>query len=337
MSLHYQVVVGLVVVATAAWGVRRFWTPGGSLAPSVAQGAYRNGIDGRVGFAAVGIVLAGLAVRVVLLGIDGILWVVFGGLYLAGVVVGAVVVSNRPRYRALQVAADTPAGAVTEGPVAVSGTVKPADGTLTTPFTGTDAVCYAYAIAEYASTHPTRDAGSWTTTDFGTERTRFRVADDSGSVPVDPEGAWLSVAPANAPTTTDTDAGGALSGGTAEYEVVVESGEQIPERARTFCAEAGTSYGPPSDSVVERGARFKEQVLQPGDPVVVVGEARPRRTEDGSAATVVGGGDSRSFFVARGRMDEVRAGLEQTVGRNAKIAAALTLVGAAGLYAPLVL
>jgi hypothetical protein len=178
--------------------------------------------------------------------------------------------------------------------------------------------------------------GGWFVTGYDTARTPFLVEDGSGQVLVDPSNAWLSLAPANAPTTTAVDAEGATTGGTAEYEVVVGAGEELPEQVRAdpdtgaIAADPPAVYDPPADGVADRDTRFKEQCLEPGEEVVVVGEAAGAPL-DAPADTVVRGDGPRSFVVAVGTRESVAAGLRWTVRHNAVIAVSLLLVGAPGL------
>jgi hypothetical protein len=320
----------LVVVAVVAVGVVKYWVPGGRLAPTIRWHAYTSGLSPRVGVGAAVLVAVGLGGPMLVFGADriGLGWALAGGGYLGGVVVGAVALSNWPRYRQFDDATSTAADDVVDGLVVVSGTARPADNLLTTPFTGTDALCHGYAVAEYASV-PNRNRGGWYVTAFGIERTPFYVADETGRVLVDPSNAWLSLAPGNSPTTTRRDVAGAFTGGSAERSIAVDAGDEPPRRVREFYASRDGDDSPlAEDGTVPRDTRFKEFGLEPGEDVVVVGTA-DRRAD--AHEPVVRGADGTSTFVTNGSVEAVRAGFEQTVVRNAKIAAVLVVLGGVGV------
>lgn len=324
----FATVAAVVVVAVASWAVVRYWVPGGSLAPSFRLAAYRSGLSRRAAFAATALLALGAGGSLLVQGIEGVGlgWALAAGLYGGGLVLVAIAASNRPRYRALKRADATPAGEVTGGPVAVSGTVEPAAETLTTPFSETDAVCCQWSIAQYAENH--RGSGGWYTTDYGRERTRFYVADDSGRVLVDPADAWLGIAAVNGPT-SPTDRRAAFSGGGADRSLRVEEGEALPDRVAAFCREeTRTDLG---TGLVDRETKLSEQTVEPGERVLVVGEADSGQSPDGYATTVVSGTDPRRSFVASGPAEAVRAELEKSVRRGLGVGAALTVVGAAAL------
>lgn len=70
-----------------------------------------------------------------------------------------------------------------EGLVELRGTIEPEEHVLSAPFTGTDCVAYEFEAEEYVSRGKN---SSWDTLTEGGTYTQFRLADDTGSILVDP-------------------------------------------------------------------------------------------------------------------------------------------------------
>ncbi len=100
--------------------------------------------------------------------------------------------------RALTVWAHDPVpaeeAALVDGTLEVEGTAEPLAETLRSPYD--DAQCLAYSYTKKRKEHdPSDDDGGteWRTVDSGSDAVPFAVADDSGSVPVDPSAATLGL------------------------------------------------------------------------------------------------------------------------------------------------
>lgn len=80
------------------------------------------------------------------------------------------------------------------GIVEVSGTAKPLDGTITAPYSNERCLAYEYQRKEREHDFDDDDdTHDWRTVDRGSEHVPFLVEDESGRVPVDPEGAEISM------------------------------------------------------------------------------------------------------------------------------------------------
>ena len=314
--------VAVVLVGGVFWWVLRRWVPDGALSAHVYH-AYQSGVSRRQTLPAAAVALVALA-PVVTKGPDsvGLGWAVVTGIIAGGLLVGAIAVANRPRAKLLEAGGGD--GVPTSGPCAVGGTAAADGETLTTPVTGRDAVCYTASVAQYKE-QPLRSYGTYFTTDFAIERTPFAIEGDDGTASVDPEGAWLSLA-AGSPTDTEIVPEGTTTGGPAEHELVVEEGEPVPEHLRGDGAPF-PNLPLTDDGRAERELRFKENVVEPGEKVVVAGEATVGEEYGRPLVTC----EREGAFVARGPYEEVAAGLRVATGRNLWIAASLSVLGAAGI------
>ena len=314
--------VAVVLVGGVFWWVLRRWVPDGALSAHVYH-AYQSGVSRRQTLPAAAVALVALA-PVVTKGPDsvGLGWAVVTGIFAGGLLVGAIAVANRPRAKLLEAGGGD--GVPTSGPCAVGGTAAADGETLTTPVTGRDAVCYTASVAQYKE-QPLRSYGTYFTTDFAIERTPFAIEGDDGTASVDPEGAWLSLA-AGSPTDTEIVPEGTTTGGPAEHELVVEEGEPVPEHLRGDGAPF-PNLPLTDDGRAERELRFKENVVEPGEKVVVAGEATVGEEYGRPLVTC----EREGAFVARGPYEEVAAGLRVATGRNLWIAASLSVLGAAGI------
>ncbi|WP_226012857.1 hypothetical protein [Halomicrobium salinisoli] len=319
--------IGGLIVGGAFWWVLARWVPDGGVTTPYRFHAYQSGVTRRQ--VAPALALGGLAFAPVAAGgVDavGLWWALATGVYGGGLVLGAIAVANRPRANLLE-SATGPDDLPADGPCVVAGpSRRSGDGeTLETPVTGSEAVCYSAWVAQYRE-QPTRSRGTYFTTDFATDRTRFEVGGYEDRVAVDPTGAWLSLAPGS-PTNRKVDFEGAATGGSAEREVVVEEGERVPDH---LYGPDGPFDGPlPVDGEgrAERPLRFKENAVEPGDAVVAVGEAEAGRAYGETRVTC----DRDAAFVARGDYEQVASSLQYATGRALYLAAALAVVGAAGI------
>jgi hypothetical protein len=149
--------------------------------------------------------------------------------------------------------------------VSLTGTARPADGTVSGPFSGREAVVSGYEVQELrtsynASTKST--SHSWHTTDEGWTSVPFLVDDGSVAVRVDPRDATYSVA--------------------ADESVRVAAGRRPPEYVASFVERTDSSTdGPwslgPLDLLTERDRKYVERRIEPGDQVTVTG--RPTYVE----------------------------------------------------------
>lgn len=315
--------VGAVLIGGAFWWVLSRWLPEGALTTPYVYQAYQSGISRRQTLPAAALALLAL-VPVVANGPDsvGFGWALVTGAFVGGLLVGAVAIANRPRLKLLE--SDGGDGVPTRGPGVVGGTAAADGETLTTPVTGRDAVCYAASVAQYKQ-QPLRSYGTYFTTDFTIERTSFAVEADGGTVGVDPDGAWLSLA-AGTPTDTETAPEGTMTGGPAEHELVVAESELVPDHLRSGRAPF-PDLPLTDDGRAKRELRFKENVVEPGESVVVAGEATVGEEYGRSLVTC----ERKGAFVARGTYEEVAAGLRKATGRNLWIGAVLSVLGAAGI------
>jgi hypothetical protein len=315
--------VAAVLVGGAVWWVLSRWLPDGALDATLTFRAYESGVSRRETLPAVVVASLSLA-PVVANGPDsvGFGWAIATGIFAGGLLVGATAIANRPRANLLE--AGSGDGLPTNGPCAVGGTAAADGETLTTPVTGRDAVCYTASVAQYKQ-QPLRPYGTYFTTDFTIERTPFAVETDDGTANVDPEGAWLSLA-AGSPTDTETLPEGTTTGGPAEHELVVEEGEPVPEHLRGDRAPF-PNLPLTTDGRAERELRFKENVVEPGESVVVAGEATVGEEYGRPLLTC----EREGAFVARGPYEEVAAGLRKATGRNIWVGAVLSVLGAAGI------
>lgn len=161
------------------------------------------------------------------------------------------------------------------GYTAVRGTAAVASGRpLTAPFSGTEAIAYAYRIEQH-----TADVGWWTVADGG-DSVRFRVEGDGGSVLVDPRGR----VPDTEMASSDVDVG----------ETVPEAVRDRMRESETFDLDERPEYlmGSPGDR-----RRFGEGALPAGADVAVYGAAR---TDDTGSRQIVDAGRSAQFWFGTG-------------------------------------
>jgi hypothetical protein len=239
---------------------------GGLATPSV-----REQLDAKPGLSAgyVGLVGCGSVALPLALGVVGefpsdglramgfdLVLVAFG---LVGVALGA---GNAVRWLRFRVLGDTPTGEVTDGPVALTGSVVH-DDPPRSPVFGSAAVAWTWTV-EAKNRHGTTYEGrrAWSTARTGQDGVPFRVDDGTGVVTVDPTGAQFDL-----------------------------TGETVEER------DPGSPPGRASEVAdLDLGGerfRFRESTLAPGDTVTVLGVAR------GSPPTVAATPDD-PFLVSDG-------------------------------------
>lgn len=144
---------------------------------------------------------------------------------------------------------------------------------VSAPFTGTDCLVCRWTVEEY------RQSGKhshWKTVDSGVWSRPFVLADDTGRVLVEPDGAELSLA------TDDT--------------VRVDGGDAPPHRVQQFIDANDRVDG--EDSELDLGVvtlstgndrRYVEERLDPGDSAYVFGSARANRRPGSVVEGVVAG------------------------------------------------
>lgn len=196
--------------------------------------------------------------------------------------------------------------------------VEPGVGTTTTPFGGRGALVVEYEVqtpVDSGGDVPSAtDEDAWAASHRGATARRFVLADETGSVSVDPG--------------DEVDLGGGW-----DEVVVVGPDEEPPERVRRFTEEAA-GFEP-----VERGPigtrpprRYVERAISPGDEVLVYGEARPRENAPVGEVPdreVVEPGGLGVFHLSRGSAPST----EGTLGGGAALGVgiAFTVLGAASL------
>lgn len=151
------------------------------------------------------------------------------------------------RWRAFHPASAVPTGAVSPGPVAVSGTATD-EAVARAPVTGRDACCFVWRVTvedPYVGTEM-GETGDFREVAAGQGGPTFALDDGSGPVHIDPAGARL-------------DIGG-------EQTVELAAGDVLPRPHTDAISDVEFDHG---DSV----RRYTERVAGPGDSLAVAGEA----------------------------------------------------------------
>lgn len=182
---------------------------------------------------------------------------------LLGVAAG---LGNARVYGRFRTRGDTPTGAVTAGPVSVTGIVERADPPAS-PFFGASAVAWEWTV-EAKNRHGTNYSGrrAWSTARMGRGGVAFRLDDGSGPVDVDPTDARLDL----------------------DGETVAERDPADPPGRADEVADL--------DIGGER-FRFRESALSPGVEATVLGVAH----EDADGAVVARGADAPFVLTEGGR------------------------------------
>ena len=226
--------------------------------------------------------------------------------------------AHRILSREPDVVLDAPGG----GPVELEGTVVADSDARSSPFTDTACVAYEYEVQEKRTR--TQSTGKTTTTQTywetiasGAEAIPFRLADDTGSVLVDPAGADLRLS--------------------AERAISVDGGTEPPERIARYISD-DDRVNDQNRSIdlrlfelqTGRDRKFVERRLDVGGPVHVLGHSRYDTTvsrEAGQVNAVVGApASARSSSVwvrLRTRFVGPRFIVSDTSGRGAGFRVAL--------------
>ena len=165
-----------------------------------------------------------------------------------------------------------------EGTVEIEGMVEPAGEVLESPFTETPCIAYEYTVEEKrtrssSSGNSSSSRTTWEEIDSGTAAVPFRVADDTGSVLVEPAGADLRLS--------------------SEGSIRVRGGEEPPAPIARFIREnedvsdENRSIGlGPLEFATGRDRRYKERRLDVDGPAHVLGTARFDTDASRAAGTV---------------------------------------------------
>ncbi|MDQ2051928.1 GIDE domain-containing protein [Natronolimnohabitans sp. A-GB9] len=238
----------------------------------------------------------------------------FGTVVIAGLLVGTGfyflggVVTNLRSYVAFRRSRPTSAGAVTSGPVQVSGTVVPLEKPLEAPVTGAEVIWYRLSATRVADDDDERlqeasdyqfgstPAGDTTldsvlvdqTTRLEERRRLFAVRDDTGRVAVDPSAAELRLER------------------TASEPV---PGDSTPsEPLATHLLETNEL------ELSDRNRIYHEEALRPGEEVTVVGVAtEPNDAAGDDEPTITAGETGTEFVVASGCAETTERHFRRTI------------------------
>lgn len=165
-----------------------------------------------------------------------------GVTYLGGALWTVRALEHWRRWRLVLGTSPSRAAETLSGPVALDGSAAVADGTTTAPVSGRECLVYTYEVERYARGYR---GHVWDPVARGQDGVPFELADGSGAVTVDPDGA-------------DIVTGGAVN--------VEKAADEEPTPALAALNDvAGVSDG---DRL-----RYTEATIEPGDPVYVLGEA----------------------------------------------------------------
>jgi len=176
------------------------------------------------------------------------------GLWTLLLVVGAnalaAAVGFARRWRAFHPESLVPTGAVSPGPVAVSGTATD-EATVDAPVTGREACCFLWNVAVEDPSVGIEMGGTGDYREVAAEPggTTFAVDDGSGPVRVDPDGARLDLA--------------------GERTVELPAGESLPRPHTDAASDVEFDHG-------DSARRYTEWVAAPGDSLSIAGAARRR-------------------------------------------------------------
>lgn len=289
--------------------------------PSRAYGAMgrrtarRTGISRRIGLTLLAALVLGPLVGYLLAPppVDGspLVGTLVYGLYLGGLFVLATAAGNRSLYRRVA-AADGPPE-LTPGPTVFGGaaTCETPD---TAPFSGREAVCWAAEVEVNADRHLLRDRPNW-----------LPIEATSGGVPFRVDG--VLVDPAAARIAPFGPLPGMERGPAHEFV-----DEYLPDEVREGLARVrGVAVEAVENHAGDDGARFRDAVVAPGDPVTVVGTLERVPAGEYDDTLVVRDGDP--FVVLGGDLDTTRRALRVAVVRNGVVGAVLVALSVvAGLF-----
>lgn len=209
----------------------------------------------------------------------------------AGIVLltrGVDLYRTRQAFRRIGV---TPTGAVGAGvSVKLVGTAETTDSTVTGAYSGRDAVCVRYTVAAYRNRGSTRNS-DWDRLHEESRQTVFALSDDTGAVNVRPD-----------PESLEFDTGRAT-------DIVVEAGEQPPERVRA--SVDGVDGLGTLDDVMDGSRsvrrRYRETAIRPGDRILVYGQAiRDPAGQWGDRLTIVPGAEDLGIVTNRSEQSLLR-------------------------------
>lgn len=152
----------------------------------------------------------------------------------------------------------TSPGNVAEGVTTTQGRVDPAEdeGSVTSPITGTEAVCYEFVVQRQAGTQPRTD---WDTVEGGRDGVRFLLSDEAGSVLIDPTEANLEFDPDDV----------------IEFEAVPEEIEAAANTLETAAVDEARDLVDIGVAELELGETYRilERRVQQGDSITATGHA----------------------------------------------------------------
>ena len=115
-----------------------------------------------------------------------------------------------------------------DGTVEVQGTIEQLEEELlTTKYTDTPAVAHDYKLKEHEENRTTDSGPEWQTVDGGTETQPFYVADETGSVAVDPDGATVSLDTEQISGGSEIDIGPVDTSTSKRYEGRLAPGDHV--------------------------------------------------------------------------------------------------------------
>ncbi|MDF9745752.1 hypothetical protein [Natrinema salsiterrestre] len=236
-------------------------------------------------------------------------WFLAGSaVFVLGVFSLSVAVANADWYRATDLPVSE-TGFVREGPVQISGEARPVDAPLTGPIS--DGPCLAYAVTVKDRRWLPNSHGSSRTQvpiAIDSDATRFTVDDGTGPVLVDP--ATADVRPAGPSPTVDRDVSVAVDGEESPPDHVSDSFDDL-------------EIGPSTND-----RRYREDHIQPGDAVHVVGSCRSVAHGYDRNRVITEAGDAPAFAATGGDAETVSGSVRRLVRGSAGIGCAFAASGA---------
>ena len=225
-----------------------------------------------------------------------------------GVIGAVVILCGREELGRRRVVMETPttdAARVASGFVEVKGTVEAGE-TLVSPFLQLPAVLCRWRVEEYRSSGK---SGHWSTVLSGDEARDFWIRDQTGRVRVRLEGSPVQ------PQLYLTPATNLRSG----------AFKDAPPHVEEFLRQHGRSA---QGWVFNKSMRYREEVIQPGEPIYGLGFASRQGSEAALAGTKAG-----ELVLANCTEEELqrrlgRSGFWMTLGGVALIAAGFAIVAA---------
>ncbi|WP_226005289.1 hypothetical protein [Natrinema salinisoli] len=236
-------------------------------------------------------------------------WFLVGSaVFILGVFSLSVAVANADWYRATNLPVSE-TGFVREGPVQVSGEASPVDAPLTGPVS--DEPCLAYAVTVQERRWLPNNHGSSRTEvpiALDSDATTFTVDDGTGPVLVDPAAA--DVRPTRPSAIVDRDVTVAVDGDESPPDHVSDSFDDL---------DIGQSTN---------DRRYREDHIQPGDTVHVVGSCRSVAHGYDRNRVITEAGDAPAFVTTSGDAETVSGSVHRLVRGSAGIGCTLAASGA---------